>query len=443
MRRASVCLTALLLGACSMSGSADAQSFGPELHNMLMPASGGMGGVSIARPQDLTSAINANPASLTQFRGTQFLFGGGWAESTFNLTQTSNIPVIGPDPLIEPFSAKSTAPGTPLGNIGVTQDLDELGLPVTLGLGFVTTAGGFVDFRQVPQSHGTNTGQTIFNMPLALGVDLTDRLALGASTSLGIAFYDGPFVGVGGMTPDYALRGTIGANYLLTDATTIGGYYQTAQSYTFDNAFLLNPGANQTAIDVNLDLPQNLGLGVANSALMQGRLLVGVDLIYKLWDDADLYQALYNNQWAVQTGSQFTQGRYRFRAGYVWAQNPIDDSPGSNLGGVVQPGDLAAVRYSQGLLAITSQHRMTFGVGVTDVLPGIDMDMMAGGMFRDSQQLGNFTTTSIESYWIGAGLTWRFGGGRGERSCSSPQLSCEEPDGRTSGRVGMVGPCAP
>jgi long-chain fatty acid transport protein len=275
----------------------------------------------------------------------------------------------------------------------------------------------------VPQSHGTNTGQTIFNMPVALGVDLTDRLALGASTSLGIAFFDGPFVGVGGMTSDYALRGTVGANYLLTDATTIGGYYQTAQSCTFDNAFLLYTGANQAAIDVNLDLPQNIGWGVANNALMQGRLLLGVDLVYKLWDNADLYQAVYDNQWAVQTGSQFTQGRYRFRAGYVWAQNPIDNSPGPNLGGVVQPGDLAAVRYSQGLLAITSQHRMTFGLGVTDVLPGIDMDMMAGGMFRDSQQLGNFTTTSIESYWIGAGVTWRFGRGGSERPSNPSQLN--------------------
>jgi long-chain fatty acid transport protein len=69
------------------------------------------------------------------------------------------------------------------------------------------------------------------------------------------------------------------------------------------------------------------------------------------------------------------------------------------------------VRYTQGLLAITSQHRISFGLGVTDVLPDIDMDMMAGGMFKDKKQLGNFTTTSIESYWIGVGLTWRFGRG--------------------------------
>lgn len=94
----------------------------------------------------------------------------------------------------------------------------------------------------------------------------------------------------------------------------------------------------------------------------------------------------------------------------------MDPTPGNNLGGVVQPGDLPAVRYSQGLLAVTSQHRISFGVGMVDFLPGIDMDVMAGGMFRDSEQLGNFTTTSIESYWIGAGLTWRFGRG-GYGSC--------------------------
>ena len=211
----------------------------------LRELSGGMGGVSIARPQDLTSAINANPAALTQFRGTQAIFSQGWAEPTFNLTQTNKIPVlpiVNPDPLIDPYSAKSTAPGTPVGKIGITQDLSALGLPVTFGMGFITSAGGLVDFRQVPASNGTNSGMVIFNVPVAVGVDVTDRLSLGASLGLGIAFFDGPFVGVGGMTPDYALRGTVGANYLVTDSTTLGAYYQTRQSDRFDNAFVLNPG---------------------------------------------------------------------------------------------------------------------------------------------------------------------------------------------------------
>ena len=34
-----------------------AQTFGVELHNNLMPASGGMAGASIARPQDVTRPV--------------------------------------------------------------------------------------------------------------------------------------------------------------------------------------------------------------------------------------------------------------------------------------------------------------------------------------------------------------------------------------------------
>ena len=126
---------------------------------------------------------------------------------------------------------------------------------------------------------------------------------------------------------------------------------------------------------------------------------------------ADLFSAIYDNQWVVQVVGQLSYNRFRFRGSYTWAENPIDESPGMELGGVVQPGDLRAVRYTQGLLAVTSPHRISFGVGVVDAIPGIDLDVMAGGMFRDTEQLGNFTKTSIESYWLGAGLTWRFGRG--------------------------------
>lgn len=401
-----------------------AQSFGVELNNTLMPASGGMAGASIARPQDLTSALNGNPAAITQFRGTQFIFGGAWAEPTFNFTQLAPIgpPIINP-PLVDPFpTAKSTAPGVPAGNIGVTQELSAYGMPITVGVGFITSAGGMVDLRNVPESHGTNSALAIFSAPVTLGVQVTERLSLGATGALGIAFFDGPFVGVGGMTPDYALRGTLGANYQLTDFTTVGAYYQSEQSYRFDNAFILNPGPTQVATDVSMQLPQNFGFGMANNALMDGQLLLAVDVLYKTWDNADLFKAVYDNQWVVQLGSQYTMGNYRLRGGYAWAQNPIDPNPGINIGGVVQPGGIRAVRYTQGLLAVTNQHRISGGVGVVDVLPGVDMDFMAGGMFRDSEQLGVATQTSVASYWIGFGLTWRFGRG----SCCNSQCSTDE-----------------
>lgn len=411
-------IAGLLLG---LGRTVNAQSFGVELNNTLMPASGAMGGASIARPQDLTSAINGNPASVTQFKGTQFLFGGGWAEPTFNLTQTAPIPAIGPS-LIDPYSAKSSAPGAPMGNIGVTQELSFNGRPVTVGLGFVSSCGGIVDFREVPESHGTNSGLVGFALPTTVGIELTDRLSVGASVAMGIAFFDGPFVGTGGMTPDYALRGSLGTNYLLTDCTTVGAYYQSKQVFQFENAFVLNPGPGQTLQDVRMDLPENLGFGIANNSLMEGQLLVSADILYKMWDNAALYKAIYDNQLVVQLGTQYSLGRCQLRAGYAWAQNPLDSNPGPDIGGVIQPGGLRAVRYTQGLLAVTCPHRISGGIGIKDVMPGLDMDVMAGGMFRDQQQLGDATQTSIQGYWIGLGMTWRFGPGPSSVASVTPMM---------------------
>lgn len=407
---------ACLVVASAIPSNAFGQSFGTELHNTLMPGSGAMGGTSIAQPLENVSALNGNPAALTQFRGTQVYFGGGWVEPTMNLTQTSNLPVVGPNPLIQPFSAKSSAPGTPLANFGITQDLSELfGVDVVLGAGMVTTAGAAADYRQVPQSNGTNTSLLLLNAPVSLGVNLTERLSVGATTSLGIAYFDGPFVGIGGMTPDYALRGTLGVDYRLTENTTVGGYYQTKQNFTFNNAITLDVLNFSPNFDVKMSLPENLGFGIANTSLMDGKLLLAMDILYKMWGDAAMYDAVYDNQVVFQFGTQLTTGRYKWRAGYVWAENPLSANPGVNFGGIVQPGGLPIAYYSQSLLAVTCQNRLSMGVGVTDVLPGIDLDLMGGGMFFDSEQLGPFTNTSLESYWLGMGLTWRFRRGSSDR----------------------------
>jgi len=394
----------LLLAAAS---AARGQSFGVELNNTLMPASGGMGGASIAMPQDLTSSINGNPASLTQFSGTQFLFGGAWAEPTFNLTQTAPLPLLG----VEPFSGKQTAPGGVAGNIGVTQDLSALGLPATVGLGFVTVAAAAVDFRNIPASNGTNSALTVFELPATVGMQLSDRLSVGAGISLGIAFFDGPFVEIGGMTLDYALRGVVGVNYAVNDSTTAGFYYQTKQHFKFDNAVSFDRLPNAPTFDVRMDLPENLGFGIANNGLLDGQLLVAIDVLYKLWDQTNLFGAVYDNQWVVQVGTQYTSGKYRLRAGYAYAQNPLSPNPGPNLGGITPPGGIPSVFYTQALLAVANPHRISAGIGMVDVLPGIDMDLMAGGMLRDHEQEGPITSTSVASYWVGFGLTWRFGRG--------------------------------
>jgi long-chain fatty acid transport protein len=382
------------------------QSFGIELHNTLMPASGGMGGTSIALPQDLQSAINGNPATLTQFRGTQFSFGGAWAEASYDISQSAPLPALG----ITPFDAHSDLQGGGMGNIGVTQELSALGMPVTIAMGFLSSAGAGVDFRHVPEANGTSADYVALDIVNAVGVYVSDRLSVGGAMIVGTSFLDGPFVGTSAMTPDYALRGTLGGSYVLTPSTTVGVYWQTKKSFTFDNAISIPDGAFQ---DIRLDHPENVGFGIANNALMDGRLLLAADVLFKQYSQADLFRALYDDQWVFQLGAQFSpNSRVRVRLGYAFAENPMRDLPGTAIGGVVAP----SVEYVQAQFAAINEHRLSGGIGVRDALPGVDLDLFAGGMFDASDTFGT-TTATVSSYWVGAGLTWRFGRGSGGDVC--------------------------
>ena len=395
---------------------AHAQAFGIELHNTLMPASGGMGGTSIARPQDVQSAIFGNPATLIQFEGTQFSFGGAWVEPTLNMDHDG-----GALPGIDAYSGKSDGQGSALGNIGVTQDFRALGKPVTLGVGLFAGAGAGVSFRQFPESNGTSNLIQVLQITGGVGVDMTDRLSLGASLMLGAGTLDGPFVGLTAAAYDYALRGSIGLTYDCSCDTTIGMYYQTRQKFRFDDAVRVQltvpPGITFGTIqDINLGLPDNFGFGIANQSLMDGRLLLAVDVLYKQWDNAALFSSFYTNQWVFQFGGQYELNRkVRLRAGYVYAENITEPNPGNSAGGVTLPGAQNALQYIQSTFPAFNNHRISGGIGCRDILPGIDVDLMAGGMFNDEQSYGDLTTIALETYWVGVGVTWRFGRGACER----------------------------
>jgi long-chain fatty acid transport protein len=382
-----------------------AQNFGVELLNNVKPASGGMAGTSIATPQDVQSAISGNPSTMTQFHGTQFSFSGAWIEPTYNLTVDMPAPVgFG----VMPFTnAKSDAQGIAAGNIGVTQDVMVKGMPVTIGLGLVAGAGAGVDFRHVPESNGTHANIVALDIIAGFGIDLTDRLSAGASITLSNATMDGPFVGITGSSSDYGLRGTVGFDYEVTRNTTVGAYWKTKVGYTFENIF--NVPTTRTYLDVDADRPEILGLGISNSSLMDGCLLLAFDAVYQNYSDTALFGAIYNDQWALQFGAQYTVNeRVKVRMGYAWNENPMRDVVGDSAGGITVGA--AHVQYIEALFAAIPQHRVTGGVSVRDVLPGVDMDLFAGGMFEESQTFGT-TTARVKSYWVGTGLTWHFGCG--------------------------------
>jgi long-chain fatty acid transport protein len=400
-------LAVLGLTTLAAVAPASAQPIGIELQNTMMPASAGMAGASITRPQDLMSAVNGNPASMTRFDGNQFMFGGGFIEASVEFDQTGNAVLPG----ITPFSSESGAPGAALANLGFNRQVSLFGADANIGFGLVSTAGGAVDFRFVPESNGTSTNLLILNLGSSFGVKVTDRLSIGSSVFLGMAYFDAPFVGTGSMVSAYGLRGGLGVNYDLTDYTSTGFYWQSKQNFHFEDAISLQlfNGAFSRTFDVRMDLPPTLGWGVANSRLLDGNLLLAVDLLYKQWSDADLFQAVYRNQWAVQFGTQYSWNRLRLRAGYTYAQNPFKTITVGEAGGILPPGGIPAIAYTQALLASPNQNRLSVGLGIVDVVPGLDLDTFAGGMLSESTSTGPFTSVRMDSWWVGGGVTFRFG----------------------------------
>jgi long-chain fatty acid transport protein len=247
---------------------------------------------------------------------------------------------------------------------------------------------------------------------------MTDRLSVGANLNIGIGLFDGLFTGNSKATPAYATRGTLGMNFDVNSQTKLGFYYQTEAHFNHKNAIIFQPfiGLPGLPVDINIDLPQNIALGVSNSSLAEGRLLLAADLVYKFWEDASLFDAVYNNQFVVQLGAQYTMSRAKLRFGYVYAEDAMIDVAGNVIAGATPPGAANAIQYIQGLAPNFNQHRISGGFGIPNILPGIDMDVFAGGMLKGEDTFG-LTSASVKSYYIGGGMTWRFGRGSGCESC--------------------------
>ncbi len=332
---------AIVLAIAAHAGLARGQGYGSDLQNIMGPASGGMAGVSVAEPQDVPSAIFGNPATLAQFEGTQFTIGGGWIEGYPTVTYDGKgSPLLG-----NAVSATSRTQGFTGTEIGVAQDLRTLGLAGTLGIGLAGVSGGGAEYR------GEAPGNLINNESgeyLALGINLgggfqvTDRLSVGATITLGTGFEQLGFVGPlvnSAMVNAYALRGTVGVDYELNDCTMLGFYYQSKMSFDFPDAIAVGSPATPTYRNVNIAQPTTFGWGIANRSLMDGNLLIAADIYYKLWEDAALWQDIMLNQWAVAVGAQLTRGNMKYRVGYSYNSNPMNHSVGSSLDGIPAASD--------------------------------------------------------------------------------------------------------
>jgi len=390
-------------GFASFASFAFGQGYGTDTQNVLTPAAGGMAGVSIVAPQDAPAAVFGNPASLSQFVGTQFTMGGAWVEG---------YPTVTHDGFIEsgsPYSVTSRTEGFVIPSVALTQDLRPRGLPGTLGIGLSGVSGLGAEYRGLaPAGSFANSFSTelmVLGVNVGAGFDLTDRLSAGATVTLGTAFEQLGLVENSAMVHDYGLRGTLGANYKLNDYNSLGAYYQTKMGFNFPNAVQISG----TYYDLHMDQPETIGIGIANRRFLDGNLLIAADVYYKLWEDADLYRDIYVNQWAFAFGTQLTRGKMKYRLGYSYNTNPINHNVGSRLSGL--PIAQSKIEFLQASETATiSQHRVTAGFGREDFMfKNVDLDFFAGGLLPTSDSFGTHTSASVAAYYLGMGLTWRFG----------------------------------
>ena len=113
-------VSAVAIALTIFARASNGQGYGTDVQNVMAPASGGMAGVSAARPQDVPSAIFGNPATMAQFDGTQFTVGGGWVEGYPTVDHQA-------DRAGAAFTATSRTEGFLAPEIGVTQSLRPLG----------------------------------------------------------------------------------------------------------------------------------------------------------------------------------------------------------------------------------------------------------------------------------------------------------------------------
>lgn len=401
--------------AISSSPALYAGPYGYDLHNVLAPVSGAMAGTSIARPQDTVSAVFGNPAGLTDYSGTQFTFGATFYMPVVDLEHDGSVTGTA-------FEETSGTDIFPVPQIAVTQDLNGLGLPATLGLGLTAVSGIGSEFRGNSGSLGAGAEFIIFGVNAGLGYQVTDNLSLGAAATISFAQLDFGLSSTSAQTHDLGLRATLGMTYDMGD-TTLGGFYQTEQEHTYDNIVETDPGVYASP---KITQPANIGIGIANNSLMGGDLLLMADAMYKFWGDADFWQDVYEDQGVFSLGAELTSGNWKYRVGYGYADDPTDENATAPLGDLTQvnssigviPLSDPVVQYLQATQTeVIYKHRLTAGFGYSEFLgmPGLNLDTHVGWQMEEERDYGTgtlsgggHTSADVHSWHAGFGLTWKF-----------------------------------
>lgn len=410
---------ALTVGAL-VSTTTQAANYGMDFNLTMLPASGGMAGVGVARPLEPAAALYGNPAALTQYNdATRFSFGATYYDPSLKVEHDGSVTGAA-------WADSSKATPYLIPAIAVTQPLGANGV---LGFGLTVVSGIGSNFKGAggPHPAGCSAGGGIFCTSASLD-PIAELLVFGANVGYGHRFSDALSGGVAvTLAQGYAqmplssntssvhafgARATLGINYDL-GATTVGAYYRSPLSITYKNMF--NDGPGKFSDTTTIEQPQEFALGIANRALMGGKLLVAVDILYKDWNNAEFYKDIYKSQTVVALGAELTTGAAKWRIGYSHVNSPIKKDVGSSiaghssfaLNGVSVPLSPPMVQYLQATdAAVIWRDQVTLGLGY-DIIKNLRVDSHLGFALNRNEQIGG-SNVQAKAWQGGVGLTWNF-----------------------------------
>ncbi|MFQ5535081.1 MAG: OmpP1/FadL family transporter [Sphingomonadales bacterium] len=423
------------------TGAAQAGPMGSELDLGMTPASGGMEGVGIARPQDNTSMLFGNPATLTQLKGaTSFTFGGSYVSPELKANGTVAVPnpanPLGP-PALLPFQGDSRLEDLAMPNAAVVQRLSD---NLVVGMGFTGLSGLGSDWRSVlPPSFSLVADLKLFGGGMSVGYKLNDQISFGGTFLLGIGSLQVGTVPSTASVNDFGVGGIVGVTYD-NGAFTFSTSYKSEVQITYDRVLtvrnILDPTVtpDDAFAGFTLTQPREIMIGLATEQMIPDTLLE-VDFRWKNYSDAEGYSSFWRNQWKIAFGVQHhLNPKMIMRAGYSYSRaiaKPADQL-GFTFGNVGQlfapgfPGQLFGLEenvapVTPGLIQLVQatiadghwQQGVSVGMGymlMPNLRADVNFSFSYDGNITLNDPLGSGQSIDVNGKLLaaGMGLTWTF-----------------------------------
>lgn len=428
-----------------VSGQAFALNTGTDMNLAYKPAAGGMAGAAYTRPQDVSSALFGNPATLVQFDGGNVSLGASYMDPRLKVTHTngtySNTSESQARKYVVPDFALSLTPAP----------------DTVFGLGVELDAGLGADFRTQPVTIGPGGAITVplsvelisFNANVGLAHKVTPELSLGAALTIGFGLAQlgtagatsgitavlGPsgliplgltdFGGTTSSVHDIGAGFSLGATYQLSGSLMLSAAIKSPVKYNFKNILATTVSGSQQYQGVRVQQPLEVVAGAAFS--ISPNWLVEADAVWKNWSNADLYKDVYKDQALLLLGTQYKTGPLSLRAGYSYASAILKDEPSGTLGTLAGLGSLPLgtavpqIDLAQNgltkliqmtLVPVVTQHTIATGLGY-QFNPNLRADVFGAYAFegkehRDVGSVVGSYQAKLKQWAVGAGLSMRF-----------------------------------